>query len=71
MRLNNLIYRTSKLDAQHVAQTFIRGEEGNLGLLRQKAEENIYSSLQRLAAGLAKQTLLIKPNEQNLSPFSA
>ena len=32
MRLNNLIYRTSKLDAQHVAQTFIRGAEGNLEL---------------------------------------
>ena len=29
MRLNNLIYRTSKLDAQHVAQTFTRKKAGS------------------------------------------
>ena len=51
MRLNNLIYRTSKLDAQHVAQTFIWREEGRKSGVSSKVwkrKKNIYNRAREL-----------------------
>ena len=76
MRLNNLIYRTSKLDAQHVAQTFTWKKEaccrgGNLGFQLQGKIQKIFTAQPTSTGsqGESLQTLLIKFNEQNLSPL--
>ena len=63
MRLNNLIYRTSKLDAQHVAQTFTRkkkagSEEGGEEIWvspSNKVKIKIFTGSQGKAANFANQ----------------